>query len=533
MSVMDIKNLFSISGHVTQRPLSNTSAIWWQLNHVAVIRFARIAAIMALAIVLRLWGLNQIGFNTDEAVYSGQAAAIAQSPILKDIFPVFRAHPLLFQFSLALLFKFGVSDLTARLLAVAIGVATVYVVYRLGSLLYGEGAGILAALIMAAMPYHVIVTRQVLLDGPMVLFSTLTLYLLARYALTERSVWLHAVGIGMGLTFLAKETGLILIGAVYAFFALASEINVRVRDLVLSLILMIVIMLPFPLSLILAGGSKVGGQYLVWQLFRRPNHTWDFYFTTVPGAIGILVIIVALLGLWLLRKQNTWREKLLVWWILVPVVFFQIWPTKGFQYLLPVAPALAVLAGRMLTHWPSIYTGNSPNHSKNNKWISVTIGGIMILSLFAVSWQTIQPGTSGTFLAGTGGVPGGREAGEWIQQNIPANATLLTIGPSMANIIEFYGYRKAYGISVSPNPLHRNPSYEPINNPNLVLRMGDIQYLVWDSYSAERSSFFSERLLALAARFNGRVIHTESVLVTSENGTQISKPVIVIYMVHP
>ena len=157
----------------------------------------------------------------------------------------------------------------------------------------------------------------------------------------------------------------------------------------------------------------------------------------------------------------------------------------------------------------------------------------MILSLFAVSWQTIQPGTSGTFLAGTGGVPGGREAGEWIQQNIPANATLLTIGPSMANIIEFYGYRKAYGISVSPNPLHRNPSYEPINNPNLVLRMGDIQYLVWDSYSAERSSFFSERLLALAARFNGRVIHTESVLVTSEDGTQISKPVIVIYMVHP
>jgi hypothetical protein len=35
------------------------------------------------------------------------------------------------------------------------------------------------------------------------------------------------------------------------------------------------------------------------------------------------------------------------------------------------------------------------------------------------------------------------------------------------------------------------------------------------------------------ARFNGRVIHTESVMVTSEDGTQIAKPVIVIYMVHP
>ncbi len=157
----------------------------------------------------------------------------------------------------------------------------------------------------------------------------------------------------------------------------------------------------------------------------------------------------------------------------------------------------------------------------------------MILNLFAISWQTIQPATSGTFLAGTGGVPGGREAGQWIQQNIPANATLLTIGPSMANILEFYGYRKAYGVSVSPNPLHRNPSYEPINNPDLVIRSNDIQYLVWDSYSAERSPFFSDRLLALVARFNGRVIHAESVMVTAEDGTQIVKPVIVIYMVHP
>jgi 4-amino-4-deoxy-L-arabinose transferase-like glycosyltransferase len=533
---MDIKSLFSTGEQIAPRPLSNNPAlgIWQSRDRVAIARFVSVVLVMGLATGLRLWGLNEIGFNTDEAVYSGQAAAIAQAPILKDIFPVFRAHPLLFQFSLALLFNFGVSDLTARLLAVAIGVATVYVVYCLGSLLYGEDAGILAALIMAVMPYHVIVTRQVLLDGPMVLFSTLTLYLLARYALTERPVWLHAVGIGMGLTFLAKETGIILIGAVYAFFALASEINVRIRDLVLSLILMVVMMLPFPLSLILAGGSKVGGQYLVWQLFRRPNHTWDFYLTAVPPAIGILVILIALLGFWVLRKENSWREKLLVGWRLVPVVFFQIWPTKGFQYLLPIAPALAVLAARTLVRWPAIDAANhSQSPKRNTTWLRAIIGAIMIFSLFTLSWRTIQPGTSGTFLAGTGGVPGGREAGEWIQHNIPANAVLLTIGPSMANILEFYGYRKAYGISVSPNPLHRNPSYEPINNPDLVIRSNDIQYLVWDSYSAERSAFFSERLLALAERFNGRIIHTESVLVTAEDGTQIAKPVIVIYMVHP
>ena len=37
--------------------------------------------------------------------------------------------------------------------------------------------------------------------------------------------------------------------------------------------------------------------------------------------------------------------------LLVPFAFFQLWPTKGFQYLLPAAPAIALLAARTLTKW--------------------------------------------------------------------------------------------------------------------------------------------------------------------------------------
>ena len=532
---MSLRSLLAIRQRVARTPWvrNSVSLRWWTGNRGAVLQFVKVAFVVGIGIGLRLWGLNQSGFNSDEAVYSGQAAAIAEIPRLKDIFPVFRAHPLLFQFLLALSFKFGVTDLAARLLAVALGGATIYILYRLGRLLYGENVGILAALILAVMPYHVVVTRQVLLDGLMVLCSTLTLYLVANYALTGRSVWLHAVGIGMGLTFLAKETGIILVGAVYAFFALASEIRVRVRDVVIALILMVMMILPFPLSLMLAGGSKIGKQYFIWQLFRRPNHTWDFYLTTVPVAIGLLVVILAFLGLWLFRKRSTWREKLLVWWILVPVVFFQIWPTKGFQYLLPIAPAVAVLAAQTLMRWSWVGSTSDPGKARNTIWVRAVVGVIMILTLLGSSWRMIKPGQSGTFLAGTGGVPGGREAGEWIAENIPSNATLLTIGPSMANILEFYSYREAYGLSVSPNPLHRNPAYEPVSNPDLSIRTNEIQYLVWDSYSAGRSAFFSNRLLELAMRFNGRVIHTESVMVTSENGAQVAKPVIIIYMVHP
>ena len=60
------------------------------------------------------------------------------------------------------------------------------------------------------MPYLVIVNRQILLDGPMTFFATLSLYLMARFALTLRPVWLYAAASVLGLTFLAKETSILL-----------------------------------------------------------------------------------------------------------------------------------------------------------------------------------------------------------------------------------------------------------------------------------------------------------------------------------
>ncbi len=496
-----------------------------------------LAIAISAGILLRLWQINAMGFNTDEAVYSGQAAAIAGVPVLEDIFPIFRAHPLLFQVLLSFIYQFEFSDIAGRLFVVAIGIGTIFLIYQAGKLLYGELPGAFSALILALMPYHVLVTRQVLLDGPMVFFATLSLFLLALFSKTQKPIWLYFVGASMGFTFLAKETSIILMGSIYSYLALSPEIKVRIRDLFISIILWVVVLAPFPLSLAIAGSSTTGKNYISWQLFRRPNHDWTFYLTNVPVAIGILVIIVAILGIFILWKHRSWREKLLVSWILIPFAFFQIWPVKGFQYLLPIAPPIAILAGRVLGKFadPNFKPDLNPfikrfSHFKLASWIAL---GLIVISLFTSSWTRIQPDLSTRFLAGTGGVPGGREAGEWIYNNTPLNATFMTIGPSMANIIKFYGQRPAYGLSISPNPLHRNPSYTPIDNPDAQIRYSQIQYIVWDSFSASRSSFFSERLIGYVQLYNGRVVHTESITTTDESGNLVVQPIIIIYEVHP
>jgi hypothetical protein len=482
-----------------------------------------LAAVLALSASLRLWNINSIGINTDEAVYAGQAAAIAGDAALKPFFPMLRAHPLLFQFLVSLGFLFGVNDLTGRVFAAGFGVGTVYLVYRLGTLLYGRRAGLLAGLFMAAMPYHVVVSRQLLLDGPMVFFATLSLCLLVQFALTRRARWLYLTGMGLGLTFLAKETGIIVVGAIYVFLALYPAIRVRIKDLVVSTVCMIMVMAAFPISAALAGGARSAQSYLIWQLLRRPNHTWSFYPSTVPIAIGPLLLVAAIVGLLFLRRENTWRELLLIAWIVVPTTFFQLWPVKGFQYLLPSAPAFVVLAGRTLSRWPAL----------NRGWLRPLAIGTITLSLLVTSWQRLQPPAPGAILAGAGGIPGGREAGLWIKENLPEEAELLTVGPSMANILQFYGHRKAYGLSVSSNPLHRNPSYQPVPNPDRLLRNGELQYLVYDVYSAARSAHFADRLLAYARRYNGRVVHTESAKITTPEGATANKPLIIIYEVLP
>ena len=89
----------------------------------------------------------------------------------------------------------------------------------------------------------------------------------------------------------------------------------------------------------------------MWLLLRRPNHDLLFYPTVVPQAVGLLLLLVALVSLWVFRSSADWRLRLLLAWVFVPVTFFELWPTKGFQYLLPAAPVVAILAARLLVEW--------------------------------------------------------------------------------------------------------------------------------------------------------------------------------------
>ncbi len=480
-------------------------------------------AILVVASAVRLTNINGTGFNSDEAVYAGQAASLGGNDIYTPYFPVFRAHPMLVQSALSVMFGRGEHDVAARVFVAILGVATVALVYLVGWELYGRRVGALAAAFFAVMPYHVIVTRQLLLDGPMVLFTTLGLYCLIRAAKTDRLVWFVGSGMSLGLAMLAKESAIVMTASVYAFLALTPAIRRPISGTLIGMGTIVAMFAVHPYSVSWAGGNTSTKSYLVWQLVRSPNHELWFYFTQVPPVIGPLVLLACALAVLKVVRQGTkaWREVLLIGWMAVPLTAFTLWPVKGFQYLLPGAPALAVLGAQ------GVVMGIPWLLRKRPKLIRRAVlatSALVLLSLLIPTGNRVLFPQNIAGMAGTGGTPGGRETGRWIDANTPEGSTFLTLGPSMANIVQYYGHRKAYGISVSPNPLRRNPSYEPIPNPDLALREGDMQYVIWDIFSARRSSHFSEVTLALARRYNGRIIHSEYV---------DGEPVIVIYEVRP
>lgn len=495
-----------------------------------VLRSARVSGravdlgVLVVALVvgswLRLADLGGVGVNSDEAVYAGQAASLAGNDHFLANFPIVRAHPLLFQMLIAPWYADGVPDTAGRYASALFGIGTIALVFALGHLLYGRRAGAIAALLVAVMPFAVILNRQVLLDGPMTFFTTAALVCLALLAKTENGRWLVAAGALLGLATLTKETAVIMVMAVFVFLSLVPRFWRPKRYVVLAVVAALGLAATYPIATALAGGGSRGQSYIVWQLSRRPNHDFLFYLTDIPVAIGVLTIVTAGVGLVLLRRRSSWREVLLLAWIIVPFVFFEVWPVKGFPYLLVLAPAVAVLAARAC----AALIDRSPRRA----WSTVTgvvLTAALVLVTFVPSAQlVIDPVASPT--AGAGGSPGGREAGIWIDANVPSGAKVMTIGPTMANIVMYYSGRRADALSVSPNPLHRNPSYSPIINPDHAVRAGTYRYLVWDAYSAARSPSFSSRLLGMVRKYGGRVVHSESAVF---DGTM--REVVVIYEV--
>jgi 4-amino-4-deoxy-L-arabinose transferase-like glycosyltransferase len=514
------------------------------------------ALILGLAAAIRLLNLERFGFNSDEAVYSGQAAALAGHHDYAQLFGVFRAHPLLVHFIVSLVYRItGVNDVAPRLVSVAFGVGMVAVGGAIGTVVRGRLVGLLTMLFIAISAYAVMVSRQMLLDGPMAFFFSLTLLFLALYVRRPRSLTLYAAACSAGLAFLSKETAILMVPAMLVFFMLARDVPLKLRDFGVSALVYVLTIAPFPLALFLTGGSRLAQEFFIWQVLRRPNHDPGFYMTVVPS-VGLPLVALALVGLVIALRRRRGLDVLIVSLTVVVIAFFEAWPVKGFQYLIPLVTPVALLAADGLV-WLSGWIARALDrfslpYATVSAWsrlalvgtcsVVLGVGSIGVVAtpataILATDSDETAPASNAPavfgFTAGTGGLEASRPVGNWVRQNTLTDAHFLTIGPSFANIIQFYGGRRALALSVSPNPLHRNPTYLPVLNPDVDVRTNNLTYLVYDSYSAARTPFFAHKLMSLVHKYSGIVVYADYQPAQRGDGSTAQVPVVLIYEVHP
>jgi 4-amino-4-deoxy-L-arabinose transferase-like glycosyltransferase len=152
----------------------------------------------ALGAVLRLVALGQVpgGLNSDEASSGVEALSILQTgaDLWGNRLPVWFAawgsgmNALYTYLAVPVIWLFGLNTVTLRAVGAVLGVLTLPVAYEAAKLHFDRRTALIATLLLAVLPWHVMASRWALDSNLAPLFFTLGLYTLGR-ALREGGRW--------------------------------------------------------------------------------------------------------------------------------------------------------------------------------------------------------------------------------------------------------------------------------------------------------------------------------------------------------
>jgi hypothetical protein len=432
----------------------------------------------------RLPGLDALGLSADEAVYVGQGRGLVGDPAWAAV----RAHPPLLGAVLDLVPGGTTGEVGPRAVSVGLGVLTVVLAGLLGRELAGRVAGVAAAVVLAAMPYQADVTRLALVDVPMASAVAVALLLLVRAARTGDGRLVEAAAVALGVATLAKETALLSLAAVLVALA-AGDPAIRRRTLVRSAGWFLGIVSIYPAFLLLRGSADRGSAYLGWQLGRRGSPSPGFYLDVVLPRVGSVVAVLAVVGAVIVLRDRRPGASPVVLAVLLPVLFYALWPVTGYPYLPAGALAGAGAAGLVRV---AVRYGRA------------SAAGVLAVLLLAAGASTAsaQP----PLLAGASGVPGLREAARWSASR--PGAPVVVGAPWVANVVRYYR-PGAQVTALSPSstaPAGLNPAYR---GATVAAVPPGRTVVVWDAWTAASDPAGTARMLAQVRARNGRVAHVE------------------------
>lgn len=360
--------------------ISSSAAVVAKLQPFALILLLLVSY---LQFFHQLGGLGLVG--PDEPRY----AQVAREMAVSGDFVTPRLHgepwfekPVLYYWMAAAAFRaLGVSELAARLPSAMAALLGVVAVFWVGRHWVSRRCGVAAALILSSSPLYFSLARAASTD--MLLTSALTLSLACIYfawfgqrpgsavkapSRNRASAWVYGTYVFLALAVLAKgPVGAVLAGSSVAVFALTTKSWKSLKSLLQPGALLAGFAVAFPWYWLCyrANGWTFIQEFLIHHNLARFTtdrfqHAQPFWFYLPVAFAGFLPWVFQILapaGHWL---RDRWRqsgnelESALFWaWAFVPFLFFSFSRSKLPGYVLPMFPALALLAAK---EWDRFWT---------------------------------------------------------------------------------------------------------------------------------------------------------------------------------
>lgn len=304
----------------------------------------------------------------------------------ENFYPVLD-KPIFFYWLIALFYQlFGVSEWTARLPSLLSAFGCVFLIYRFSRAYWGRWVALWSALILVTSVEFFILARTVIFDMPLTFCETVALLAFYEAEQSEnrrrRAALCLAMYLALGAGTLIKGlVALVIPGIVFFLFIL-----LRRRWQILRRIYLIPgagVFLAVVLPWYLQAEARNPGylNYYLWaeHFGRYTTASFDrsepwYYFIGV-ALVGFfpwtLVLPWIIKNLW----RRSWDDKTvyLVLWVSVPLLFFSASHSKLPHYILPIFPALSILAGATLV-------GLYEQSGSKLRWVMISVWVVQSLN---------------------------------------------------------------------------------------------------------------------------------------------------------
>jgi 4-amino-4-deoxy-L-arabinose transferase-like glycosyltransferase len=285
---------------------------------------------------------------------------------------------------------FGVNEFGARFFLQICFVLQLFLVFRLASLLFNERTGFLAAIIYASFPMVMISIRGLTTDAYLNTFVLATVYAWCEWKATSRPAWLYGSMFSLGLAFFTKGPValiiplLMMIGMSGMF---TNKVNSRIHY-VFAIALFLTIAFSWFAYLM-----KTNIQFIDYFFIRHTverfaqadvftrKQPWWYFIAFAP------LLALPSAAVFLMQRINDpiatsiRAKRLIIYWIIIPLLFFSLSSSKLVLYVLPLYPGVAVVCAWYFVNKIS----NQKQFERILFWFVFSIVTVMSISFAAIA----------------------------------------------------------------------------------------------------------------------------------------------------